>query len=60
LQNHLVLHVASEEIADGLMQWTETRPLIAERLGPTSLAISEADVPKLRERLREAGIELAG
>jgi hypothetical protein len=59
LQNHLVLHVASEEIADGLMQWTETRPLIAERLGPTSLAISEADVTKLRERLREAGIELA-
>lgn len=60
LQRHLVLHVASEEIADGLMQWPETRALIADRLGPTALAVSEADVPRLRERLREAGIELAG
>jgi Helicase conserved C-terminal domain len=59
LEQHLVLHVASEDIADGLMQWSETRPLIAERLGPTALAIAEADVPKLRERLREAGIDLA-
>jgi hypothetical protein len=60
LQRHLVLHVASEEIADGLMQWPETRALIAERLGPTALAVAEADVTRLRERLREAGIELAG
>jgi hypothetical protein len=59
LQRHLVMHVTSEEIADGLMQWSETRPLIAERLGPTALAIAETDVPVLRERLREAGIELA-
>jgi hypothetical protein len=58
LQHHLVLHVASEEIADGLMQWPETRALIAERLGPTALAIAEADVAPLRERLRETGIEL--
>jgi hypothetical protein len=60
LERHLVLHVASEEIADGLVQWPETRPLIAERLGPTALAVAEADVARLRERLREAGIELAG
>jgi hypothetical protein len=60
LQRHLVLHVASEEIADGLMQWPETRALIAERLGPTALAVAEANVTPLRERLREAGIELAG
>jgi hypothetical protein len=58
LRQHLVLHVASEEIADGLMQWPETRALIAERLGATALAIAEADVLKLRERLREAGINL--
>jgi hypothetical protein len=60
LQQHLVLHVASEEIADGLMQWTETCILIAERLGPTALAVTEANVAKLRERLHEAGIELVG
>jgi hypothetical protein len=59
LQRHLILHLASEEIADGIMQWTETRPLIADRLGPTALTVSEANVPLLRERLREAGIELA-
>jgi hypothetical protein len=60
LERHLVLHVASEEIADGLMQWPETRALITERLGATALVIAETDVPALRERLREAGIELAG
>jgi hypothetical protein len=59
LQTHLVLHVASEDIADGLMQWSETRPLIAERLGPTSLAIAEENVATLRDRLRQAGIELS-
>ena len=59
LQTHLVLHVASEEIADGLMQWTETRPLISARLGPTALAIAEENVAPLRDRLRQAGIELA-
>jgi hypothetical protein len=58
LQQHLVLHLASEETADGLVQWPETRPLIAERLGPTALAVAESNVPKLRERLREAGIEI--
>ncbi len=60
LERHLVLQLASEDAADGLMQWPETRALIAERLGPTALAVAEADVPALRERLREAGIELAG
>jgi hypothetical protein len=59
LQTHLVLHVASEDVADGLMQWSETRPLIAERLGPTALAIAEENVAPLRERLRQAGIELS-
>ncbi|MFO0927984.1 MAG: hypothetical protein U0736_13240 [Gemmataceae bacterium] len=31
---HLVLHVEVPEIADGLMQWPGTEPLIAVRLGP--------------------------
>jgi hypothetical protein len=60
LRRHLVLHVADEDLADGLVQWPQTRELIAERLGPTALAIAEENVPLLRERVREAGIELAG
>ncbi len=35
VERHLVLHVPNEETADGLLQWPETRELIAARLGPT-------------------------
>src|SRR5262249_9761018 len=59
LQRHLVLHVAAAELADGLMQWPETRPLIAERLGPTALAVAEENVTALRERLARLGVTLA-
>jgi hypothetical protein len=58
LQRHLVLHVAAAELADGLMQWPDTRGLIAARLGPTALAVTEEAVPRLRERLQAAGIVL--
>jgi hypothetical protein len=58
LRRHLVLHVDSEEWADGLEQWPETRQLIEERLGPRALAVAEENVGKLRERLRAAGITL--
>jgi hypothetical protein len=59
LRRHLVLHVASEEIADGLMQWPATRELIQERLGPTALAVAEEDADKLREQLRRLGMAKA-
>lgn len=55
-RRHLVLHVATEEIADGLEQWPETRGLIAERLGPTALGVAEQNRGALRERLAELGI----
>lgn len=58
LQRHLVMHVAGEELADGLLQWPQTSELIAERLGPTALVVSEENVEALRERLRAAGITL--
>ncbi len=60
LRRHLVLHVANEDLANGIVQWPQTRELIAERLGPTALAVAEENVPLLHERLREVGIELAG
>lgn len=59
LQRHLVLHVAAPELADGLLQWPETRPLIEARLGPTALAVAEGNVAALRERLKMTGILIA-
>jgi hypothetical protein len=58
LRRHLVLHVVSEELADGIEQWPQTRELIEERLGPTALVISEENAAALRERLGAAGIVL--
>lgn len=58
LCRHLVLHVASEELADGIEQWPQTRELIAERLGPTTMVVAEDDVTALRQRLSAAGIPL--
>ena len=55
---HLVLHVPNEETADGLMQWPETRELIAARLGPTSLAVTEENAEELRRRLKAVGLSL--
>ncbi|HTU91509.1 MAG TPA: helicase-associated domain-containing protein [Gemmataceae bacterium] len=59
LRRHLVLHVAYEELADGLVQWPHTRELIEERLGPTALVVAEENVGPLRDRLKMAGITLA-
>jgi hypothetical protein len=59
LQRHLVLHVADPEVADGLLQWPETRGLIEAQLGPTALAVAEEKVELLRQRLRAAGIHLS-
>ena len=58
LRRQLVLHLASEEHADGLMQWPGTRGLIEERLGPAALSVLPENVPLLEERLRELGMEL--
>ncbi len=55
-QRLLILQVPSAELADGLMQWPTTRGLIASRLGPTALVVTEEQAPVLRERLREAGL----
>jgi hypothetical protein len=56
VKRHLVLHVATPELADGLVQWPETRALIDERLGPTALAVAEENADRLRELLRRLGM----
>lgn len=56
LRRHLVLHVEVPEIADGLLQWPGTRPLISDRLGPTALSVDEEKLTLLRQRLTELGV----
>jgi hypothetical protein len=56
LRRLLVLQVPNEELADGLMQWPETRGLIKERIGPMTLAIAEENVAPLQERMTILGL----
>jgi hypothetical protein len=58
-KRHLILHVATPEVADGLMQWPPTRGLIETRLGPTALAVAEEQAESLREHLQRLGVKLA-
>lgn len=55
-----VVQVADADMADGLMQWPETRHLFEERLGPLTLVIREDNLQALREKMRELGLELRG
>lgn len=59
LRRHLVLHVDDEEVADGLLQWPATSELFDERLGPKTLSILEDNLPALKQRLGELGVQLA-
>jgi hypothetical protein len=56
---HLVLHLPTAELADGVLQWPQTRGLVAARLGPTALVVPEEQAGLLREKLRQAGIHVA-
>lgn len=58
LQRHLVLHVLTPDLADGLVQWPGTRSLVAGRLGPTALIVAEEHVEELRERLQTLGVRV--
>jgi hypothetical protein len=60
LERHLVLHADSPETADGLQQWPGTAELIADRLGPTALAVREEDRETLEAKLAELGVVLGG
>jgi hypothetical protein len=57
-RRHLVLHVTDPELADGLLQWPDTRALIQDRLGPAALVIAEENLEVLRERLAALGRSL--
>jgi hypothetical protein len=58
LKRYLVLEVASEHLADGLMEWPATRALIESRLGPTALVVAAEQAEPLAEQLRAIGMRL--
>ncbi len=55
----LVVQFASREIADGVMQWPESKRLVAERLGPTAMVVEEDQLAAFRQALTDVGIALA-
>jgi hypothetical protein len=58
LRLRLVLTLPSEATTDGVCQWPRTAELLAERLGPCAVAVSEENAEELQRRLAEVGIIL--
>jgi hypothetical protein len=54
----LIVRFPTPEITDGAMQWSETRALIAERLGPATVTVAEQNLEALGRVLSEIGILL--
>jgi hypothetical protein len=51
-----VVRFPTAEATDGVMQWPETRGLIAERLGPTAVVVADDQLDGLRRVLAEIGV----
>src|SRR5262249_55785470 len=58
LKQQLVLLVSSPEVADGLLQLKEIRPLIQARLGPKALAIDPEHLQQFRSQLEQLGLTI--
>lgn len=54
-----VLSTDSSLLAEGLLQHPETAPYLSQRLGPTSLVVSEEKLRGLRAALDRLGVSLA-
>jgi hypothetical protein len=52
----VVLRFASSELTDGVCQWPVTADRVADRLGPTTVAVDEEDLPRLVEELGRIGV----
>ena len=55
----VVVQFATAEMTDGVMQWPETRRLVAERLGPAAIVVEDENLEAFRGALAEVGIRLA-
>jgi hypothetical protein len=51
-----VVRFPTAETADGVMQWPQTRDLVAERLGPTAVVVEDDHLDALRRALAEIGV----
>lgn len=56
----LIVRFASQELTDGVMQWPETRLLIAERLGPTVVSVAEDKLELFGKALAQVGLVVTG
>lgn len=54
----LVVQLPNEAATDGLMQWPVTRRLLEERLGPTAVAVDDANLDTLVMTLAEIGLRV--
>jgi hypothetical protein len=52
----VVLRFQSPEITDGVCQWPVTADRVADRLGPTTVAVDELDLASLVSALSEIGV----
>jgi hypothetical protein len=58
VQRLLVVQVPTPALADGLLQWPETKGLIQARLGPAALQIDERHLDLLHKKIQELGLRL--
>jgi hypothetical protein len=56
LDRRILLRVPSAELADGLAAWSQSAPLVGERLAPTVFSVSDDCADRLRELLERLGI----
>jgi hypothetical protein len=56
MARRLLLHVPTEELADGLAAWPESAALLGERLAPAVFSVSEELADRLRRVLEQIGI----
>lgn len=54
----LVIEFVSDVITDGICQWPETAPLIADRLGPMVVSIVPENLPMLQEKLAILNVQI--
>jgi hypothetical protein len=54
----LVVEFANADVTDGVMQWPDTRSLVAQRLGPLAVAVDEANLEAFRAALQEVGVTI--
>ena len=56
----VVLRFPSAEITDGVCQWPVTADRVADRLGPTTVAVDAEEVTQLVADLTQLGIAVEG